>query len=96
MQKLSLRRSDIPFWKTGGFIAFALGFLTLIITILPIMIAEKGYFIYYGDYNAQQIPFYSLASDAVKSGSFGWNWNTDLGSNFIGSYAFYLFGSPFF
>ena len=96
MQKLSLRRDNIPFWKTGGFIAFALGFLTLLITILPIMIAEKGYFIYYGDYNAQQIPFYSLASDAVKSGSFGWNWNTDLGSNFIGSYAFYLFGSPFF
>lgn len=96
MQKLSLRHSDIPFWKTGGFMAFTLGFLTLLVTILPIIITEKGYFIYYGDYNAQQIPFNYLASSAVKSGSFGWNWHTDLGSSFIGSYAFYLLGSPFF
>lgn len=96
MQKLTPENSSVPFWKTGGFTAFTIGFLSLLITILPIMIAEKGYFIYYGDYNAQQMPFYHLASEAVKSGSFGWNWYTDLGANFIGSYSFYLFGSPFF
>lgn len=91
-----LRRGDVPFYKTGGFLTFILGFLSLIIVLLPIIIIEKGYFIYYGDYNAQQMPFYHLASEAVKSGSFGWSWNTDLGANFIGSYSFYLFGSPFF
>ncbi len=96
MQKPALKSCGSPFWKTGGFTAFVLGFLSLLITILPIMIAEKGYFIYYGDYNAQQMPFYHLASEAVKSGDFGWNWHTDLGANFIGSYSFYLFGSPFF
>lgn len=94
----TIKRAGIhePFYKTGGFLAFVLGFASLILVLLPIIIAEKGYFIYYGDFNAQQIPFNYLASSAVKSGDFGWNWNTDLGANFIGSYAFYLLGSPFF
>lgn len=76
--------------------AFMLGFFVFIFSILPVMIAEKGYFIYTGDYNSQQIPFYNLANDAVRSGQFGWNWYTDLGTDFITSYSFYLFGSPFF
>lgn len=76
--------------------AFLLGFGALLIVYLPAMCLEHGYFLYYGDYNSQQLPFYSLANDAVRSGSFGWNWYTDLGANFIGSYAFYLLGSPFF
>lgn len=77
-------------------LAFLLGFGALLVVFLPIMCFESGYFLYYGDYNSQQIPFYSLANDAVRSGSFGWNWYTDLGANFIGSYSFYLLGSPFF
>lgn len=96
MQKTIQRTDSEPLYKTGGFLAFILGFMSLLVVLLPIIIAEKGYFIYYGDFNAQQMPFYYLASDAVRSGSFGWNWYTDLGANFIGSYAFYLFGSPFF
>ena len=44
----------------------------------------------------QQIPFYQMCHDMIRSGETGWNWYTDLGSNFIGSYAFYLMGSPFF
>lgn len=76
--------------------AFFLGFAVLLISVIPVMIADKGYFIYYGDYNSQQIPFYILANNAVRNGQFGWNWFTDLGSDFIGSYAFYLIGSPYF
>lgn len=76
--------------------AFLMGFLCLLISVIPIMIADGGYFIYYGDYNAQQIPFYNLANDAVRNGQFGWNWFTDLGSDFMTSYSFYLTGSPFF
>ena len=63
---------------------------------LPFLIIDKGLFIYYGDFNVQQIPFYRMAHDAVRSGNIFWNWNTDLGANFIGSYSFYLLGSPFF
>ena len=37
------------------------------------------------------------ANEVVHNGGlFGWDWGTDLGSSFIGSYAFYLSGSPFF
>lgn len=63
---------------------------------VPYMIMGEGYFIFYGDFNVQQIPFYQECHAAVKSGNFFWNWNTDLGANFIGSYSFYLLGSPFF
>ena len=67
-----------------------------ILLFLPFVWYNRGYFIYYGDFNAQQIPFYQLAHQAIRSGNIGWNWNTDLGANFIGSYSFYLLGSPFF
>lgn len=77
-------------------LAFGLGFLSLLIVLLPLMLMDQGYFIYYGDFVSQQLPFYELANDAVRAGQFGWNWYTDLGGSFIGSYAFYLFGSPFF
>lgn len=75
---------------------FLLSFAIMMLLILPIMILTGGYFVYYGDFNSQQLPFYYLAHEAVQSGSFGWNWQTDLGANFIGSYSFYLLGSPFF
>lgn len=75
---------------------FLLGFFALLLVLVPIMIFTGGYFIYYGDYNSQQMPFYLVAHEAVQNGAFGWNWNTDLGANFIGSYSFYLLGSPFF
>ena len=66
------------------------------IIFLPIVIYNKGILFLYGDFNSQQIPFYTLAHDAIRNGEFGISWNTDLGSNFIGSYSFYLLGSPFF
>lgn len=76
--------------------AFFMGFLVLLAALAPIMLTENGYFIYYGDYNAQQIPFYNMVNDAVRSGQFGWNWFTDLGSDLLTSYSFYLISSPFF
>ncbi len=63
---------------------------------IPFIIFDNGYFLFYGDFNVQQVPFYQMCHDAVRSGSLGWSWTTDLGANFIGSYSFYLLGSPFF
>ena len=63
---------------------------------LPSIIWDEGYFLFLGDFNSQQVPFYMLAHRAVRTGNLGWNWYTDLGANFIGSYSFYLLGSPFF
>ncbi|MBP5432429.1 YfhO family protein [Ruminococcus sp.] len=87
---------DLRCTKEKYLTAFITGFATMLFTMLPMMIAEHGYFIYYGDFNAQQIPFYCLVSSAVKTGQMGWNWLTDLGSDLMTSYSFYLFGSPFF
>ena len=75
---------------------FLLGAGVILLIMLPVMILTGGYFVYYGDFNSQQLPFYHLAHEAVREGAFGWNWKTDLGANFIGSYSFYLLGSPFF
>lgn len=75
---------------------FGLGLLTSFLFFLPFLIWDKGYFVYYGDFNVQQIPFYKMTHDAIRSGNVLWNWYTDLGANFVGSYAFYLLGSPYF
>ena len=82
--------------KSLAHIAFLLTLGMALLLFLPFVIYNRGYFIYYGDYNAQQISFYRLAHEAVRSGNIGWSWTTDLGANFIGSYSFYLLGSPFF
>lgn len=63
---------------------------------VPYIISGEGYFLFYGDFNVQQIPFYQMCHQMVKSGQIGWNIYTDLGVNFVGSYSFYLLGSPFF
>ena len=76
--------------------AFLIALATAALIFIPFIIWDKGYFFFYGDFNVQQIPFYKLAHEAVCSGDLFWNWYTDLGANFIGSYSFYLLGSPFF
>ena len=78
-------------WQT---LFLSLGLATLI--FLPFVLGDSGYFLFYGDFNVQQIPFYQMCHNAVRNGDIFWNWNTDLGVNFIGSYSFYLLGSPFF
>lgn len=70
--------------------------LLMSLIFLPFVIIDGGYFVFYGDYNAQQIPFYKTCIEAIHQGNLGWNWNTDLGVNFVGSYSFYTLGSPFF
>lgn len=75
---------------------FLLALLIATAFFIPFILDSEGYFIFFGDFNVQQIPFYQLCHEAVKSGNWGWNWNTDLGSNLIASYSFYTLGSPFF
>ena len=76
--------------------AFFYGLAVSFLFFLPFILFDNGYFLFYGDYNVQQVPFYQMCHDAVRAGNFGWSWTTDLGANFIGSYTFYLLGSPFF
>ena len=76
--------------------SFLIALITAVVMFLPSIIWDEGYFLFLGDFNSQQVPFYKLAHAAVRSGNLGWNWYTDLGANFIASYSFYLLGSPFF
>lgn len=89
-QRLGLSKKN--YYLRTFLLALALAFVMFI----PFIIRDGGRFIFYGDFNAQQIPFYQLAHDSIRSGNIGWSYLTDLGSNFIGSYSFYLLGSPFF
>ncbi|MBE6798585.1 MAG: hypothetical protein E7525_02235 [Ruminococcaceae bacterium] len=84
------KRDLYPLWT------FLTALLTAALMFVPSLIKGEGYFIFYGDFNVQQIPFYQYCHDAVRNLDFGWSWESDLGSNFIGSYSFYLLGSPFF
>ncbi len=77
-------------------LVFTISFIVSLLFFLPFIIMDKGMFIYYGDFNVQQIPFYRLCHDAIRNGNIFWNWETDLGVNFISSYSFYTLGSPFF
>ncbi len=90
-KKNSLRKQ-----KERGLATFLLALAVATAFFIPFIIFGKGYFIFYGDFNVQQIPFYQMCHEAIRNGEFGWSWLTDLGSNFIGSYSFYLLGSPFF
>ncbi len=73
-----------------------LSLLLSAVLFVPVMIYDGGYFLYYGDFNVQEVPFYQMAHDAILLGSVNWSSTTDLGSGFVGSYSFYLLGSPFF
>lgn len=75
---------------------FFIAIFVAITFFVPYMIMSEGYFTFYGDFNVQQIPFYQECHKAIREGNIFWSTTTDLGANFIGSYSFYLLGSPFF
>lgn len=86
-----LGKAQNKFWLS--FFLCALGAALL---FLPFVIVDKGLFLYAGDFNSQQIPFYYYANEFIRSGGGSFSWATDLGSGFINSYSFYHLGSPFF
>ncbi len=87
---------DICKRKNYTFRAFLYSCIIGAAIVLPVIFASKGYFLYYGDFNVQQIPFYTLVHDSLLEGYTSWSYLTDLGSNFVGSYTFYNLTSPFF
>ncbi len=73
------------------FAAAALAVLALAPAIFP----YGGRMVTRGDFMEQQIPFILETKRMLASGTPFWDWNTFLGANFFGSYAFYTLGSPF-
>ncbi len=82
--------------KSEYFKVFMLVFVSMMVILSTQMCMNKGLFMYPSDYVHQQIPFYYHAADIVKKSEIGWDWYTDLGTDFISSYSYYLSGSIFF
>lgn len=77
--------------------AFLIVFGACLLCLVPIMIINGGRFFYYGDFNKQQITFYTRLHDMVRNGGLtAWDPLADLGSDTVAAYSFYLLGSPFF
>lgn len=91
-----LKATTLTPQKEKWFSTFLIALAVAACLFVPYIILGEGYFTFYGDFNAQQIPFYMHCHEMVRSGEFFWDFGTDLGANFIGSYSFYLLGSPFF
>lgn len=75
---------------------FLVALLISFCTVLPILIRNGGNLYIIGDYMTQQIPFIKESRRMFLSGTPFWSWNTFLGANYLGSYSFYVYGSPFF
>ena len=82
-----------------GYSTSRLLWTTLIMTtliILPIMLLNNGNLYLIGDYMSQQIPFIRESRRLLLSGTPFWSNNTFLGANFLGTYSFYNYASPFY
>lgn len=84
--------------KTNKYIywAFAINFICAFISIIGFVILGDGLFTLSNDFNAQELSFNMFANEAIKRGDIFWNWNIDIGSDFITTFSFYNLGSPFF
>ena len=77
-------------------LTFAAALCMALLLFVPFIVYNDGIFFYFGDFNVQEIPFYQLIHGQVRDGTLGWNHLTDLGTDTLASYSFYLMGSPFF
>lgn len=82
-------------FKNYLFMSFFLSFILGCLIIIPNVIAGKGVFSLWADYNVQQVLFGKISNYSFKSGSYLWTWFNDLGSNFIATFSFYNLFSPF-
>ena len=72
-----------------------LSLITAFAGMLPSIIQHGGYFVSKADYITQQIPCILETKRMFSTGMPYWSWNSFLGDNFLGGYAFYTVGSPF-
>lgn len=62
-------------WRANQYLrAFCYGLGLSFLVFLPFLIVDNGHFLYYGDFNVQQVPFYRMCHDAILSGNTGWSW----------------------
>ncbi len=71
-------------------------FVIITLIILPVVLLNSGNLYLVGDYMSQQIPFIKESRRLLLSGKPFWSNNTFLGANFLGTYSFYNYASPFY
>ena len=55
--------------KSLGWLTFIFGIVTAAAFFVPYIVSGNGYFIFFGDFNVQQIPFYQHCHEMVRSGN---------------------------
>ena len=73
---------------------FLFTLLILLVAFLPFLLL-RGNLWFSSDFLYQEIPFILETKRMLVTGAPWWSWNTYLGADFIGSYAFYTLTSPF-
>lgn len=85
-------KSKIPN-KKYCLLTFAVGFAVFLLAALPFTIQNNGVFYFYGDFNAQQIPFTISYAGGFSLPQFDFTAGT--GTDYLDAYSFYNLFSPF-
>lgn len=85
----------LKFKNKYGIITVLLSLIFALSFFLPNMISNNCKFYLNTDYITQVVPYTVECQSAVKGAEIFWNWNTELGSNFIASYS-WMIGNLFF
>lgn len=85
-----------PKTKQQAFLlAFAVNLVLAAMVFIPFTAAHGGIFALCEDFAGETLPYRFLARDAIRSGDIFWNWNLDLGSDFMQSFGASWFLDPF-
>ena len=79
-----------------AFAAFLINGSIAFFAFLYFLIKNDGLMSLSNDFDAQYLTFPIFANRAVREGQVFFHWAIDIGSDFIASFGFYNFGSPFF
>ena len=76
-------------------LAFGVNLILAALVFIPFTVAHGGIFALCEDFAGETLPYRYLARDAIRSGDIFWNWNLDLGSDFMQSFGASWFLDPF-
>ncbi|MBQ5319881.1 MAG: YfhO family protein [Oscillospiraceae bacterium] len=86
----------IPAGKKYYWAAFAAGLFIFLIAAIPFAIENNGIFFFYGDFNAQQIPFTLYMTENISEFKFPqYDFSAGTGLDYFNAYSFYNMFSPF-
>ena len=95
--QMTLKNTKLRQWMRNHYFwsAFILNSIIAICVFVPLCIKYEGVLTFAEDFAGETIPYRYLARDAIRSGDIFWNWNIDLGSDFLQSFGACWFIDPF-